>query len=149
VAPLPVPGQVAPMTNAPMGMMPNGNMAMNAPPGGGWPMTPAPNPYANPYAAYPNPYPYGMPPPQAPAPTSSPYSWMSSTGTLFPTNLFQTRSAAAAPVPNAMSSNAPVYASNAPNFWGRSAPTTMPPTWGTYPPAVPAASAGVPPTVMR
>jgi hypothetical protein len=101
----------------------------------------APNPYAG--------YPYGMPPPQTPAPTSSPYSWMSSTGTLFPTNLFQTRSAAAAPVPNAISSNAPVYASNAPNFWGRSAPTTMPPTWGTYPPTVPSASAGVPPTVMR
>lgn len=139
--PLPMPGQVAPVTNAPMGVMP---------------MAAAPNPYGNPYAGYP----YGMPP-QAPAPTSSAYSWMSSTGTLFPANLFQTRSAATAPVPNmAVSSNAPVYSSNAPNFWGRTAPTTMPPTWGTYPPSVTSASAGsypygyptqpgVPPTVMR
>jgi len=98
-----------------------------------------PNPQPNAYQ------PYAYPPyqPYAMAPYgSNPYaapnaSWMTSTGTLFTTNMFQNQSQGSASVPNmAMVPNSTVYASNAPNFWGRSAPTTLPPAWGTYPPTV-------------
>ncbi len=104
------------------------------------------NPYAaNPYAANPygmNPYagaPYGMPPS-----SNSPYSWMYSTGTLYSANLFQTRPPSSMPATSSAAvPSTQAYASNAPNFWGRTAPTTMPPTWGTYPPIVTAS--GPPP----
>lgn len=70
-------------------------------------------------------------------------SWMTSTGSLFSTNMFQTQSRSTAPVANtAMVPNSAAYASNAPNFWGRTAPSTMPPTWGTYPPTVTASGTG-------
>ena len=109
----------------------------------GTPMIPAPMNNAFGYPAYPY-YPYafapnGSVPTAYPPYGANPYganpyaSWMTSTGALFSTNMFQTQSMA--PVANtAMVPNTPAYASNAPNFWGRSAPTTMPPTFGTYPP---------------
>ncbi|MFN6127374.1 MAG: hypothetical protein ACK57G_01445 [Planctomycetota bacterium] len=101
----------------------------------GYPTYPSPvyatNPYAtNPYASYP----YASYP-SAPAATN----WMTSTGTLFSSTMFQNQSWTAAPVANtAMVPNSAAYASNAPNYWGRTAPTSLPPTWGTYPPTVPA-----------
>ncbi|MBU6238961.1 MAG: hypothetical protein KGQ51_14150 [Planctomycetes bacterium] len=109
------------------------------------PTIPAPMNNTFGYPANPNyPYayaPYGSAPTAYPPYAAYPYganpyaSWMTSTGTLFSTNMFQTQSTA--PVANtAMVPNNPAYASNAPNFWGRSAPTTMPPTFGTYPPTV-------------
>lgn len=109
------------------GYAPNGAVPTAYPPTAYPPTAYAPTAYAQ----------YGMNP-YATSPYASPYSsWGTSTGSLFSSNMFQTQSRSTAPVANtAMVPNTPAYASNAPNFWGRSAPTTMPPTWGTYPPTV-------------
>lgn len=119
--------------SVPMPSVPT-NPTVAVPPSSSPPNMYAANPYApNPYA--PNPYagtPYGA------APSTSPYtSWLYSTGSLYSSNMFQTSPASAMPMASAATvPNSTVYASNAPNFWGRTAPTTMPPAWGTYPPMV-------------
>jgi hypothetical protein len=63
---------------------------------------------------------------------------------LYSANLFQTRPPSSMPATSSAAvPSTQAYASNAPNFWGRTAPTTMPPAWGTYPPIVTAS--GPPP----
>lgn len=112
----------------------------------GYPLPAPPVVAGQPYPGQPYPVGVGWPNayagnPYGTAPSSmntSPYtSWLYSTGSLYSTNMFQTQPASA--MPGAGSSAVPsatAYASNAPNFWGRTAPTTMPPAWGTYPPMV-------------
>jgi hypothetical protein len=147
-------GPTQPMANAPYYGYPQGYPQATAM---GYPTA---NPYAaNPYAA--NPYapnPYG-----APNTASNPYAWLTSSGTLFSTNLFANRSTGTTAVPGASAlPNASAYTSNAPVPSKPSAQAGAAAYPGTYlyPPTVNSTNTaaypyrdpmqmGAPPTVMR